>query len=105
MSAKRKRLRRNIVELCRELIDGATDFVSGSRALRKLYLEVPDTEKTMFFPIIGFESETDDYSLGEERKKYDQESLKKLDYQMADYTLRAKHSVLAACQTLIKFYA
>ena len=61
MSAKRKRLRRNIVELCRELIDGATDFVSGSRALRKLYLEVPDTEKTMFFPIIGFESETDDY--------------------------------------------
>jgi hypothetical protein len=65
-----------VVKICSDIIDGRLDFVSGSRIIRVFYLLSDEIDKDLFLPIIGFESETDDYPLGSLRKRFSEDELK-----------------------------
>jgi hypothetical protein len=93
-----------IIDVCSRMISGKIDLIAGSRDLQKYYVRAPRGEKELFYPIIGFESETDTYPMGEDRKKYDQKTLDTLDKEYSEYTIKAKSSVLSACSKIIEYY-
>jgi hypothetical protein len=94
----------NLVKICNAIINGRTDFVSGSRMLRVFYLMASDEDKDLYTPIIGFESETDDYPLGSHRKRFPIDELGKMDESIIDYENRCSVVFLTACRALIKRY-
>ncbi|KAA0076527.1 hypothetical protein [Tardiphaga sp. P9-11] len=102
MTAQAKQL---LVETAKLMIAGDLDLVEGCRKLIRVsrgcdaLLSHPD-----LVPIVGFESETDDYPLGEVRSAYEKTYLAKLDQEIAEYSGRARPSVLKACQFIVAMY-
>jgi hypothetical protein len=89
-----------IVEVTEAILSEHLDLVTGCRKLSRL-LQRLGASNQAFAAIIGFESETDDYPLGEARQSYSAEYLERVDKQVAEYSERARASVLAACSDLV----
>lgn len=94
--------RAQIVSIAKEMLSGTMDLIAGSRKLCDLRHAIGESENPVFFSIVGFESETDDYPLGEERQQYDSNQLQQLDKDIQKYVEHAKPSVLAACRRILE---
>ena len=94
--------RQVILETARAMVSGELDLVSGARRLCDLRYEIAATESELFFPIIGFESEVDDYPVGDVRQRFGQEYLRKLDEEISPYIEEARPVVIAACEKIIE---
>ena len=94
--------RAQVVEIAKRMLSGEIDLIAGSRKLSDLRHAIGESENPAFFPIVGFESETDDYPVGEQRQQYDQNELKRLDKEMQDYIEQVKPAVLAACRRILE---
>ena len=94
--------RQVILETARAMLSGELDLVNGARRLCELRHEISATESELFCAIIGFESETDDYPVGDARQRFDQEYLRKLDEEICPYLEEARPGVIAACEKIIE---
>ena len=77
------------------------DLVEGSRLLTSLRHGIGASENKLFYPIIAFESDTDDLPIGAERELYNPADLARLDDKVREYIERSKPEVLAACAGII----
>jgi hypothetical protein len=93
---------REVVETARAMVSGAVDLVAGSRELCRLRHDIDARHHELFLPIIGFESETDDYPIGSVRAQYGGAYLRRLDEEVGEYVLRAGPGVVAACERIIE---
>lgn len=92
---------REIIDTAQAVIAGRIDLVGGCRRLRTLSLQLPASEREPFLPILGFESETDHYPLGEVRSLYAEDYLDRLDREIAEYSQKSKSEIVAACEAII----
>lgn len=69
--------------------------------MRHLVIQLHASQRDIFRPIIGFESETDGYPVGESRKQYSQDYLDRADRAMAEYVAQAGPVVLATCPRIV----
>jgi hypothetical protein len=100
--SKNQAARAQIITIAEEMVSGKMDLVSGARKLCNLRHAIGESENPVFFPIVGFESETDDYPVGGERQQYDSNQLQQLDKEIQEYVEQAKPSVLAACRRILE---
>jgi hypothetical protein len=92
---------REIVDTAEAVIAGRIDLVGGCRRLRALSLRLPAPQREPFLPILGFESETDHYPLGDVRDLYAKDYLDRLDREIAAYSQKSRPEVVAACEAII----
>ena len=88
--------RLELTHVAMAIINGEMDLIVGARRICGLRYELGDPDDEVFLPIRGFESETDNFPVGEERERYGDEYLKRLDYEAARYVAEAKDSVIDA---------
>jgi hypothetical protein len=102
ISSGSQRAKREVVEVAQAMLSGSLDLVTGCRKLCELRHQIGASESDVFLPIIGFESETDDYPLGPARASFGKDYLEKLDQETQAYVERARPGVLAACTRIIE---
>jgi hypothetical protein len=98
------RVQADLVAVARALLAESLDLVSGCRKLNQLSRRIQPLNRRIFDPITGFDSETDDYPLGEARNNYDKVYLDKVDHEIAEYSERARSSILNSCRLIIAEY-
>lgn len=96
--------RAEIVAVARALLAGNLDLVSGCRRLNQICRRIEPLNRKIFNPIIGFDSETEDYPLGEIRNIYEKAYLDKLDREIAEYSERARSGIFNSCRLIIAEY-
>lgn len=94
--------RQDIVAIARAMVSGTLDLMSGCRRLCDLRHRIGASDSDLFLPIIGFESQTDDYPIGAMRAQYEKDYLKQVDEQMDAFLVEARPGVLAACKRIIE---
>lgn len=92
------------VFLARKIVDGSIDPIEGCRQMVSLRVQQEIRDDQDFVTIRGFESETDEFPVGEARKHYDSEYLKKLDLKLKWYLDQMMPNLIEACQNIIKKY-
>lgn len=94
-----------IVNVARRILNGSTGIVAGARELSRL--RHPSHEKTDedILVFVGIDSETDDLPLGDARRYWNAEALKKTDAELTEYEARVREQALQACRNLISRYA
>ena len=91
-----------IITIAEGMLSGKIDLIAGSRKLCNLRHGIGESENPAFLPIIGFESQTDDYPVGEQRQQYNQNYLQQLDKETQDFVEQAKPALLAACRRILE---
>jgi hypothetical protein len=104
MNSTYDQVRRDLVETAKSMIAGDLDLVRGFRRLNRLSRSIDPSNRSIFNPIIGFESETDDYPSDEARSKYEKAYLEKVDREILEYSDRARSSVLNSCRLIVAEY-
>lgn len=79
--------------------------VEGARRINELRYRSRDPENSVFLPIRGFESETDDYPIGSVREQFAAEYLTGLDQQVNDYIDRSRAELDEACRNIIREFS
>jgi len=94
--------REEILRIAGAMLSGEIDLIVGSRKICELRYVIGEPDNPVFNPIIGFESETDDYPLGPIRARFSKDYLQKLDQEIRAYVERARPGVLVACKRIIE---
>lgn len=102
MNDQRDQAKRKLIDTARAMQSGEMDLVRGCRLLCNLQHKIGASEDPLFLPIVGFESQTDDYPLDAVRDQYNPAVLERLDCELRDYVERAKPEVLAACKRIVE---
>ena len=84
------------------MLSGKTDLIIGCRTICRLCRHGSDPYGPLFIPIVGFESETDTYPVGEERDLCGKRYLKELDKKFAKYVEKCRPWVLETCERIIE---
>jgi hypothetical protein len=90
-----------IISVAQSMITGDVSLIEGARELCDLCHHIGASEDKLFYPVIGFESQTDDYPLGQVRQLYSQDLLNKMDKEIAVYLTQAKPGLKQACNQII----
>jgi hypothetical protein len=102
MNNVEEQTRARIVEVAEAVLTSQLDLVSGCRELTALCHILPPESLPIFYPVIGFESETDDYPLGDVRQQFGKDYLERMDKRIKEYSERSRPWVLAACREIVK---
>jgi hypothetical protein len=92
-----------VAKLAAEVLVGRLDPIVGCRQLVRRQAEVPEPVRASrhFSVLVGIESETDAFPLGEERKRWASEALAQLDEERDDYMRRNRDALQSALQGII----
>ncbi|HRX83646.1 MAG TPA: hypothetical protein P5572_01360 [Phycisphaerae bacterium] len=93
--------RQAIIDTARAMQSGDIDLVSGCRKICSLRGKIRTLDRTILFPIIVFESDTDYYPTNPSRALYSKSLLARMDKQLEAYIQASRSDVLDACQTII----
>ena len=96
--------RASVVAIAEDIIQGRVGIVEGCRAIAALRHETGDSKNVPFGPIVGFESETDHYPIGEVRKRYNSEYVQSLDRELDEHINQDGELIKDACRTLIRAF-
>lgn len=96
--------KQKFIALLKQIILGSINIIEGSRQIVSLHVEQQVENDLDFLTIVGFASETDEFPLGDVRKRYNADYLKKLDNELEEYLAIAKPSIIKACENLLKKY-
>ena len=94
--------RKQTRDIAEAMLSGKMDLISGARSLCSLRYDIGATDNPVFFPIVGFESDTDDYPIGEQRQLYSQILLQEMDKEIQEYVEESRPSVLEACRDILE---
>lgn len=98
-------IKQKAVFIAQNIVNESIGLVDGCRQIVSLRLCQEIRDDPDFLTIRGFESETDEFPIGEVRKHYNQEALKKLDTELNSYVARVKPIIISACENIIKKYS
>lgn len=94
-----------IVDICHKVINEEIGIIEGCRELVSLRGQYNLEEDELFDPIVGVDSETDDYPLGDVRELFSKDYLDRLDREVGGYILKVRLSVIEDCRNLIEKYS
>lgn len=94
--------RDEILRTANGMLVGQINLIEGSRKISDLRHAIGESENPVFAPIIGFESETDDYPLGPSRELWDPRRLREKDDEIGAYVVLAGPAVLEACKRILE---
>lgn len=101
--ANRDKARKELVELAHGMLSGSINSpIEACRRLVRLRVEAGAPTSSAFNAVIGVESETDDYPIGEHRSGYSEEMLKRLDSEVATYMNEVRPALLEASREIIR---
>lgn len=90
-----------IVDVARAILNDEIDSVSGSRQITDLRLELENSDDECFDFFVVFVSETDTFPEPENRFRYSENALRKLDAKKARYLAVMSEDIKEACRRLI----
>lgn len=93
--------RNEIISVAKAMVAGHMSLIEGARRLCDLRHEIGASDSDLFNPIVGFESETDDYPIGPQRRGYSEKTLTALDEEIGRYIAEARPVVISACTEII----
>jgi hypothetical protein len=93
--------RDEIIVVAKAMVAGQVALIEGARRLCDLRHRIGASDSPLFNPIVGFESETDDYPIGPQREVYSEEALASLDEEIRSYVAEARPGVISACNEII----
>lgn len=94
-----------LVAIATAMLEDRMHLIEGARKICEIRQSVEDPEAEVFMPIRGFESETDDFPLGEARAHCAADYLKQVDREMDEYIAEARQDVLSACRDLVRHFS
>lgn len=97
--------KKKLIETANSIIKDEIGVVEGCRLISKLIHKAGVEENDLFLPIIGVDSETDDYPLGKVREHYGAEYLEKIDKEIKAYETRNKNLIVEVCRGIIDKYS
>lgn len=80
------------------------NIIEASRKIAHLIMGL-GLKDNFLLPIIGFESQTDHFPLGELRNKYNTQALEKLDKEQEEYIREFEPQVKSICEEIIKRFS
>lgn len=94
---------REVAKLVTEVLAGRLDPLVGCRALVRRQAEVPEPVRASlhFSVLVGIESETDTFPLGEERKRWASEALAHADDERDEYVRTNTEALRSALQGIL----
>ena len=92
-----------ILQLAQKMLDRELGIIEGCCAIcqQRPTLEDSDVQADVLLPFIGFESELHNYPIGEARKHWNQEALRKLDERLREIVAAAEPEIFSACRALL----
>jgi len=93
--------RHEIITVARNMVSGQLPLITGARRLCELRHLIGASNTDLFNPIIGFESETDEYPIGSQREVYSKEKLADMDREVAAYVAEVGPAVICTCNQII----
>ena len=99
--------RTEIVSIARRIVAKEIDPLLGCRLIVRHQGSLLDVERQdpSLLVLVGVESETDHFPLGEVRSHWDPSALAQQDRQRAEYLQRVEKDVLDACRAIIVKYS
>ena len=94
-----------LIDVAQKMINGELHLIEGVRKLRKLIYDIGREEDALFLPIIGVESETDHYPIGNLRDQCASSYLQEADSDMEAYLNESKPIILKTCQKIIESFS
>lgn len=95
--------KKKIVSLAKQIVDGTIGIIEGCRLI--VSLKIYPIEDPNYRIIMGVESGTDEFPIGDVRQHYSEESLEKLDKELNKYIESRRLIILEACKNLLKKYS
>jgi hypothetical protein len=89
------------IEMLRKIIASEQHLIAGCRYLCRFKYSCPVKDSEIWNPIIGFESETDDYPMGALRERYSAAYLQKLDSEIDEYIKTSMPVIIRSCEKLL----
>ncbi len=83
-------------------MDGTVGLPEGCRSLVRLRFEAAVDDSPAFYPIVAFESETDDFPIGAQRDLYAEDLLARLDSEVLAYCEKSRPGLLNACRDIVR---
>jgi hypothetical protein len=97
--------RNRVVEIAQHILSGRVGVIQGARALRDIRSTVTqDALDPDFLPFIVIDSETDTLPVGDVRKFWDAEALKRKDVEIEDAEQMYRETALDGCRKLLARY-
>jgi hypothetical protein len=100
-----KRTEKELMEIAQQIIDNTIHPIEGCRLINKLRFKTANPSDEVFLPIIGIESETDEFVLGNTRSNADSTYLKEKDTELERYLLELKPVLIRTCEQLIRKFS
>lgn len=97
-----EQMKKEAIAIASSMIDEEINLIEGCRLISSLRHRIGDPDNKIFIPFRSVDSETEHFPLGEMRKMYDIEYLRKVDTEMEEYLIDAKPDIIKACHELIK---
>ena len=95
------KLKSELLDAATKLINDEIYFIEGIRIIKsRLELVKLDDDDINLFR--GIDSETDDVPVGDTRKLWNKEALKKVDDELIDYINQEKTQVVKVCKKILK---
>jgi hypothetical protein len=85
----------------KDIITSDRDLVANCRCLCRFRKNCHVRDPVIWNPIVGFESETDDYPLGSLRDKYSRPELERLDSEVGNYAIESWPIIAQSCKKLL----
>jgi hypothetical protein len=103
MNSNNRDARASIVRAARGILDGTLHPLEGCRVIARAHHRLPEelTSDAAIVTIVGIESETDHFPLGEVRGGWDSSALKRKDEEVEAYLARVGASISAACREIV----
>jgi Protein of unknown function (DUF2489). len=99
-------IKKNVVDVCRAILQGDIDIISGTRKLAGYNYQLFDGMiNDDFLPIVSFHEQTDDMPIGDQRQYYSKEFLSRMDKEYAEFETKVKQEIFDACHKLIERYS
>jgi len=96
--------RKEMAKVARQILDGKIGIVIAAREINRLRLSSQTERDKDVLVFVGIDSETDHLPLGEIRKLWNAEVLKKKDEELKNYEVKVEERAFAACKNLISKY-
>jgi hypothetical protein len=91
--------RRKFLDQLRGMVSGSIGLVEGCRALVRLLPSLPPevAASEPALTVVGVESETDTFPLGQQRTLWAPDALRRADEELAEYIDVVREPLMAAC--------
>lgn len=97
--------RAELFATAKAMLDGGIHLVEGCRVICRLCHQMGEHDNSLFLPILAIESDTDQYPLGDVRRKYNGLYLQRLDQELGEYLDSATPVIHEACRRIVAEFA